>query len=374
MNLVALGDVAAIERQSVDPTSLPPDTLYLGLEHIERGGRIIGTGTVGGAELVSNKFRFTPDHVLFGKLRPNLAKVSRPEFSGVCSTDILPIRPGPHLDRGYLAHYLVQPTMVKFATTRTTGANLPRLSPTVLATFAIPLPPLDEQRRIAAILDRADALRATRHQVLAHLDSLPQAVLQDSFRNVTGGQVPIGEFAEVRTGATPSRDDPRNFGGSIPWVKTAEVRGTITSTSEGVTKAGFESAHLRLFPIGSVLIAMYGQGKTRGQSAILGVEAATNQACAVVLPNAYFDPVFLQAQMSSSYHRLRTFAEGGNQPNLSIGRIQRFPVTLPPIGDQRAFAARVGQINRQRGAMARLVNHDNSLFASLQYLAFEGRL
>jgi type I restriction enzyme, S subunit len=114
VKVVELGEVADIERRGVDPSSLPPDTPYLGLEHIERGGRIIGPDTVAGAELASTKFVFTKDHVLFGKLRPNLGKVTRPHFSGVCSTDILPIRPGQHLDRGYLAHYLAQPSMVDF--------------------------------------------------------------------------------------------------------------------------------------------------------------------------------------------------------------------------------------------------------------------
>lgn len=170
MRIVELASVATIERKGVDPSALPPETMYLGLEHIERGGRIIGHDTVGGAKLASTKLRFTTEHVLFGKLRPNLAKISRPNFAGVCSTDILPIRPGKDLDRDYLAHYLAQRSIVEFAASRTSGANLPRLSPTVLARFPIPLQPLPEQRRIAAVLDHADALRAKRRQVLTHFD------------------------------------------------------------------------------------------------------------------------------------------------------------------------------------------------------------
>ncbi len=158
VKIIELGSVATIERKGVDPTALLPDTLYLGLEHIERGGRIIGRNTVAGAELASTKFQFTPEHVLFGKLRPNLGKICRPEFAGVCSTDILPIRPGKDLDRDYLAHYLSQPSMVNFATSRTSGANLPRLSPAVLEKFPIPLPPLPEQRRTARrVVTRAAA-------------------------------------------------------------------------------------------------------------------------------------------------------------------------------------------------------------------------
>lgn len=353
---------------------MPPETRYLGLEHIARGGRILGASTTGGAGLASTKFKFTADHVLFGKLRPNLAKIARPDFAGVCSTDVLPIRPGPNLDRAYLAHFLVQPDMVEFAAARTSGANLPRLSPGVLATFPIPLPDLDEQRRIAAILDHADALRARRRQILAHLDSLTQSIFHDMFGGRDDVRIPIGDFAEVRSGSTPSRDDPGNYGGEIPWVKTSEVRGTITTTSEHVTEKGVKSAHLRLFPPGSVVIAMYGQGKTRGQSAILGMAATTNQACAVVLPNERFDPVFLQAQLSRAYGDLRRSAEGGNQPNLSIGRVKAFRMLLPPLADQRAFALRLMEATRLRHSVEKLSRQDEGLFSSLQSRAFSGQL
>lgn len=181
MRTVALGEVARIERRGVDPRDLPGETRYLGLEHIARGGRIVGSDTIAGADLSSTKFLFTPEHVLFGKLRPNLGKVTRPGFSGVCSTDILPIRPDEALDRDYLAHYLVQPLMVDFAAARATGANLPRLSPSALAQFPILVPALGEQRRIAAILDAADAIRAKRRAQLTHLDELPQALFHQHF-------------------------------------------------------------------------------------------------------------------------------------------------------------------------------------------------
>lgn len=192
MSTVELGTVAKIEREGVKPSSLAPETIYLGLEHIERGGRIIGRDTVGAAELASTKFVFSSEHVLFGKLRPNLGKVSRPDFAGVCSTDILPIRPGARLDRNYLAHYLSQPDLVALAASRTSGANLPRLSPSVLATFPVPLLPLLEQRRIAAILDRADAIRTKRRQVLTHLDELSQSIFQEMFGSQTWPSEPLG--------------------------------------------------------------------------------------------------------------------------------------------------------------------------------------
>ena len=178
---VPLSDVAVIERDIVDSTAIGSGTLYVGLENIESGGRFVGVRPVDAGELASSKFAFTRHHLLYGKLRPYLAKIARPEFDGICSTDILPLRPGPDLDRGYLAWLLLTPEMVAYASSRATGANLPRLSPSALAEFKIPLPHLPEQRRIAEILDKADALRAKRRAALAQLDTLTRSVFFDMF-------------------------------------------------------------------------------------------------------------------------------------------------------------------------------------------------
>ncbi|NJM81220.1 MAG: hypothetical protein HC844_00900 [Tabrizicola sp.] len=179
--VVALGEVAEIEREGIAADLIPNGTDYLGLEHIESGGIILGKETVANGDLASTKFTFTSDHLLYGKLRPYLAKIALPEFDGVCSTDILPIRPGPRLDKRFLAFYLRQSSMVDYAASRATGANLPRLSPTALSGFPVPLPPLVEQRRIAGILDQADALRRLRTRALDRLTTLGQAIFHEMF-------------------------------------------------------------------------------------------------------------------------------------------------------------------------------------------------
>ena len=139
---VALHDVAVIERDIVNPTAIETGTLYVGLENIQTGGRFVGVRPVDAGELASSKFAFTPQHLLYGKLRPYLAKIARPDFEGICSTDILPILPGPDLDHSYLAWLLLTPQMVALASSRATGANLPRLSPSALAELKITLPPI----------------------------------------------------------------------------------------------------------------------------------------------------------------------------------------------------------------------------------------
>jgi type I restriction enzyme S subunit len=121
---VPLGEIATVERSSVQPADIRPGTLYVGLEDIESGGSILGARAVDPGDLASTKFSFTESHVLYGKLRPYLAKIAAPDFAGICSTDIVPVLPGPLLDRRYLLHFLRQPSMVAFASARSVGINL----------------------------------------------------------------------------------------------------------------------------------------------------------------------------------------------------------------------------------------------------------
>jgi type I restriction enzyme S subunit len=102
-----LGEVASLERRSLLPEEIESGTNYLGLEHIESGGRILAYQKVEPGELQSNKFIFDTGTLLYGKLRPYLAKVCIPDREGCCSTDILPIRPSEKLDIGYLKHLLL---------------------------------------------------------------------------------------------------------------------------------------------------------------------------------------------------------------------------------------------------------------------------
>jgi type I restriction enzyme S subunit len=178
---VALGEIAAIEREGVDPRTLDPSTPYVGLEDIVGDGRVSKSASVTTAELASTKFRFTEKHILFGKLRPYLRKIARPDFSGVCSTDIIPIRPSNQIDRNYLFHYLRTDKIIDLATSIASGANLPRISPNLLCQFEVPLPPLSEQRRVAAILDRADALRRKQMAQLGRLTEVAAALFTEIF-------------------------------------------------------------------------------------------------------------------------------------------------------------------------------------------------
>ena len=176
-----LGQVAKIERKSVQPTDILAGTTYVGLEHIDGEGMFNSVQSVNAGDIASNKFAFDCRHLLYGKLRPYLKKIARPNFSGVCSTDILPILPGKHIDKDFLHYYLRQPKYIELATNRSTGVNLPRLSPKILEEFPIYFPPLKEQKRIAAILDKADAIRRKRKEAIRLTEELLRSTFLDMF-------------------------------------------------------------------------------------------------------------------------------------------------------------------------------------------------
>ena len=144
----------------------------------------------------------------------------------------------------------------------------------------------------------------------------------------------IGSICDSGSGGTPSRSVASYYGGDIPWIKTGEVLDDIIyDTEEKITQEAVNNSSAKLYPKGSIVIAMYGQGLTRGRTAKLGIDATTNQAC-LVLYNIDTDkvlPDYLWYYLQGEYHRLRALAYGNNQPNLNAGIINNYPIVIPPI-------------------------------------------
>jgi len=216
----------------------------------------------------------------------------------------------------------------------------------------IPLPPIAEQKRIAAQLTEQLAIveraRAAAAQRLADAEALPNAYLRNVFDQPTvknAEQKKLRDFAQTRSGATPSRGEQRYFGGDIPWVKTGELKdgliGDESPVDEYVTNDALAECSLPLLPPDTLLIAMYGQGQTRGRTGLLTVEATTNQACFAILPKPdVFDSRYLQFWFRANYDKLRamTDARGGNQPNLNGVILRELEIPIPAVDVQRKIA------------------------------------
>jgi type I restriction enzyme, S subunit len=203
----------------------------------------------------------------------------------------------------------------------------------------ITVPTYAQQRKIASILQKADRIRRLRRYAREMSETFLQSVFLQMFGDDNVGErVRIGSIAEVKTGGTPDREKQEYFSGDIPWVKTNEVYGNvIKSTEESITRKGLEESNCQIFPPETVLVAMYGQGLTRGRTAKLGISAATNQACAAILPSKHVLSDYLWTYLQISYNSLREMGRGGNQPNLNLSMVKDFLIPLPSVEKQREF-------------------------------------
>ncbi len=159
--------------------------------------------------------------------------------------------------------------------------------------------------------------------------------------------VTIDYLANIGTGTTPSRDNPNYFNGTIPWVTSGETGNSfITATMQHVTEYALEQTSLTIYPVGTLIIAMYGQGKTRGQISELKITAATNQACAAIclIENSAAHRSYIKLLFEKSYDEIRGLSAGGAQPNLNVGKIKATPVPLPPLPEQSRIVARVTEL------------------------------
>lgn len=273
----------------------------------------------------------------------------------------------------YVVHYLNSGVAQAHATALAHGQTRPRVNLSQLREIPIPLPPIGEQRRIAAVLDAAAALRAKRRQALAKLDTLTQAIFLDMFGDSPWPKGKLGAHVPTTSGGTPSRSRQDYFVGQIPWVKSGELAtGLVLETEERITVEAVANSSAKRMPAGTVLLAMY--GATAGEVATLGIEAATNQAICCLSPTNQVTGPYLAGFLRSVKVKLVRMAAGGAQPNISQAIVRNLDLPLPPVKVQASYARRASGV---AGVKANLVDSElqlGRLFASLQQRAFQGDL
>ena len=151
---------------------------------------------------------------------------------------------------------------------------------------------------------------------------------------------PLGTIASIAAGGTPSRKVSAYWDGGIPWVTTTEVNfNQITATEQHISKLGLQNSAAKLLPAGTLLMALYGQGKTRGKVAILEIEATTNQACASIALSNDVSGQYVFQHLSGQYEAIRGLSNSGSQENLSGQIVKSLLIPLPPTkAEQEAIA------------------------------------
>jgi type I restriction enzyme S subunit len=199
-----------------------------------------------------------------------------------------------------------------------------------------------EQQQLVEYLDtltaKIDEAKQLRAEIEVEADLLSIRVLEKLRHNLLSScpnLTRLGLIAKVTAGGTPSRDNPLYWNGTIPWIKTGELLdGPLVAAAEHITEAAVKASSAKLFPVDTVLVALYGQGQTRGRTGLLTFPATTNQACAAILPCELLRPRYLQYWLRSLYREMREENHGGAQPNWNGQMIKEITIAIPSLEDQ----------------------------------------
>ncbi|MCB0449477.1 MAG: restriction endonuclease subunit S [Confluentibacter sp.] len=180
---VAMSKICDLKKKTIKPENISTNTKYIPLDAIEKEtGKIIGYEIVECGDIKSNKFYFTNEHILYGKLRPYLNKVSLPNFEGICSTDIIPLKPIPNkTNRFFIAQIMRGNGFVSFASERSSGANLPRISPDEIQKHKIINPPIHLQTQFAERVQVIEQQKQQAQDALQKSELLFNSLLQKAF-------------------------------------------------------------------------------------------------------------------------------------------------------------------------------------------------
>lgn len=318
-----------------------------------------------------------------------------PNGFGIATTEVIPIREVAgvaHLP--FIAYYFLEHEVRALLACAMEGATgRQRLPRDLLAEWPVPIPPIAEQRAISDLLSGIQTALAAEKERYQCLATLKAGTLEKLFRQGLRGE-PLKDSAiglipeswelvtlgrdnrcRMKSGGTPSRSIREYWGGGIPWVKTTEIDyRDIAETEETITELGLLNSSAKVFEKGTLLMAMYGQGVTRGRVAMLGIHAATNQACAAFFPDESILPAYLYAYFTHSYQALRDLGHGANQRNLSLELLQTVKIPVPDREEQGDIAKIIETLQRRLETSEERCNSLNRLFDTLLHSLMTGSL
>ncbi|OQZ07364.1 MAG: hypothetical protein B6D36_00305 [Planctomycetes bacterium UTPLA1] len=348
----------------------------MALENIESwSGRFVPTDS----EFDGDGVAFEAGDLLFGKLRPYLAKALLADIAGEAVGDFHVMRPLPLMIPRYLQYTVLDRSFIEIVDGCTFGSKMPRASWESVGSMVIPTPPLEEQRAIVSFLDREtaqiDALIAEQERLIELLKEKRQAVISHAVTKGLDPDVPmkdsgvewlgkvpahwevrrLGSLASIVRGASPRpAGDTRYFHGNhTPWVTVAEItkddNADLSETREFLTEEGAKFS--RLFRRGTLIYS--NSGATLGVPKILRLDACANDGV-VGFENLSTEltTAFLYHYLSALTQTIREMVkQGAGQPNLNTDIVKTTAISLPPMDEQVAICAYVGEIVSEFNAL-----------------------
>lgn len=260
-------------------------------------------------------------------------------------------------------------------TKKTTG--LDSLNFGDLKKVMFPLPPLDEQKRIAAILDQADELRRKRQRAIDRLNQLGQAIFHEMFGDPFSNSMnwPVAPVGELTDCIVPGRDKPKSFTGDIPWITTAEIvhlGHTLARHSKaGLSQHEVQEVRARIVPEDSVIMTCVGD---LGKVSIAGAPMVINQQLHSFQCGPDINPTFLMFILSHRRNWMNRMATQTTLPYMNKTICNSVPILIPPIKLQNLFSLRILSLAETRSSMVSDLVEVGRLALALQHRAFRGEL
>jgi type I restriction enzyme S subunit len=316
-------------------------------------------GKITAAGLEHSSSRIAPKGSVIVGTRVGVGKAVVADLDVAVNQDLTVIEPGEDIDAEYLAYCFKSPMVQRWFEDHKRGTTIKGVPRDDLLNLLLPVPPLEEQRAIAGVLSTIQRAIEATDKVIAATRKLKASLMRHLF---TYGPVPVAEadtvdvmdteigpvpvhwrvcrlkdVCRLSTGTTPATDEASYWQGDVPFVKTAEiVNSRLGQAANFVSEEAVRRYHLTIYPPGTVFMAMYGQGKTRGQVALLDISAATSQNTAAIRPNTdMLTPEFLWLNLMGRYMELRTGGAQGHITHLNLGYVGELPIALPPLTEQR---------------------------------------
>lgn len=384
-----LSEVAPVVTETIQPNNWPKKEFnYVSLEHIEsHTGRLNGFKPTKGEEIKSSKARFTTKHVLYGKLRPYLNKVFVPDFEGIATSEILTLEPSSELlNRKFLAFYLRSPEFVAFASANVTGSRMPRVSIREFKAAEIPVPPLEEQRRIVArieeLLSRIERAKSLRQKSLAETSALLPSTLHGVFSKAEEDvweKQPIEELVkDIRTGTTPPSKEEKYYGGDIQWFTPGDLGEDkfLVKSARTITHTAIEEGKAKIFEKGTILFV--GIGATLGKVGIAGKDASSNQQITGMLFKDAVVPDFAYYWFRYKHDYIRVLSPAATLPIINQDGLGSLAMEYPSVDEQRRIVAyfdslqeKVNELQHLQSATEKEIDQ---LTQSILSKAFKGEL
>lgn len=379
--LVKLGDVAPAKPLKNINIDTDEDVWHLNLDMVEaQSGKILQKIHAPVADAGISTHWFDDSYVLYSKLRPYLNKVVLPDEKGLATTELVPMLPDPkRLDRKYLAYYLRSNSFVSWISEQVAGAKMPRVSMNVFWQHVIPLPPLEEQKRIAAILDKADAIRQKRQQAIELADEFLRSVFLDMFgdpvTNSKGWEVikfeDVGTLDRGKSKHRP-RNDPKLLNGKYPLIQTGDVAnsgGYLTKYTS--TYSDFGLAQSKMWPTGTLCITI---AANIAKTGILTFDACFPDSVVGFTANQKVTIEYIQHWLSFLQKMLEETAPESAQKNINLAILRGLDIPVPPIQKQKQFSDVVNKLRNMKDGINKAEHTHFDMFNSLSQKAFSGQL